>query len=109
MAAEEDWTVFRRFDEFNLVNLLMLQDEIQKLGKDFKDSCREHGDDAAAANSAWYAPPNALTSSNASATEVEAQKRRVERRQRLWTRLKEKLKEYSEFEISMASLEGLQP
>ncbi|KAF4331974.1 hypothetical protein FBEOM_14241 [Fusarium beomiforme] len=62
MAAEEDWAVFRRFDEFNLINLLMLQDEIQKLGKEFKDSCWERSDNASAADSIWYTPPNPLAS-----------------------------------------------
>lgn len=31
MAKEEDWAIFRRFDELNLLNLLMLQEGIQEL------------------------------------------------------------------------------
>ncbi|KAF4456276.1 putative beta-glucosidase [Fusarium austroafricanum] len=95
MAAEEDWTVFRRFDEFNLINLLMLQDEIQKLGKEFKDSCWERSDNTSAADSLWYTPPNPLASGNAFAMDGEGGNSRAERRRQLWGRLKNKLKEYN--------------
>lgn len=96
MAVEEDWTVFRRFDEFNLLNLLMLQDEIQKLTKEFKESCPERSDNGAAADSAWYTPSYPLASRNRIAAQVEAEEGTEERRRQLWTQLREKLKEYSE-------------
>ena len=36
MAGRGEWAIFRRFDEFNLLNLLILQDEIQKLTSQLK-------------------------------------------------------------------------
>ncbi|KAF4462493.1 hypothetical protein FALBO_10697 [Fusarium albosuccineum] len=73
MAVEEGWTVFRRFDEFNLLNLLILQDEIQKLSK---------------------TPSNLFASHNVVTAQAEVEERMEGERRQLWGRLKEKLKEY---------------
>lgn len=38
MASDPDWSIFRRFDELNLLSLLILQEEIQKLTNDLNTS-----------------------------------------------------------------------
>ncbi|KAG7290325.1 hypothetical protein NEMBOFW57_000325 [Staphylotrichum longicolle] len=54
MAGEENWTIFRRFDEFNLLNLLILQGEIQNLTSVFKKLCSQATDNAEGDPRAWY-------------------------------------------------------
>ncbi|KAF5007202.1 hypothetical protein FDECE_6464 [Fusarium decemcellulare] len=76
MAKEEGWTVFRRFDEFNLLNLLMLQDEILKLSKEFEEWCESYSDKTTTADSAWYTPSNIFASHNVLADQAVAEEHR---------------------------------
>jgi hypothetical protein len=95
LAADEELTVFRKFDEFNILSLLILQDEIQKLEDELKTLCTANSDEQSTEEAAWYTPMYPLASSNRLAAQTEAEERRRARRQEIWSILRPKLKEYS--------------
>ena len=74
-SINEDWMVFRRFDEYNLLNLLLLQGELQKLTEQLKDLCSKAGAEPSAVETAWYAPPSSSAARGGirAATEAERQ------------------------------------
>lgn len=46
MAGDEDVTIFSRFDELNIFNLLVLQEEIHVLSKSFQTMCQPRHNDS---------------------------------------------------------------
>jgi hypothetical protein len=95
MAAEEDLTIFRRFDEINILNLLILQHETKELVKAFKQLCPETTDQHPA-DLVWYLPLNPLAGRNPSSTRDGIDPELEQKRREVWQELKGKLKEYSE-------------
>jgi hypothetical protein len=93
MADEEEGAIFRRFDDFNLLNLLILQDNVQRLSKEFSTLCPEMTADPDP-NPAWYAMSLPLEGRNAHASQKE-EDQREEKRRKVWAQLREKLREYS--------------
>lgn len=53
MAANEDVTIVRRFDELNILSLLLLQDDINKLSNELKQLCPIRSQNTEAPND-WY-------------------------------------------------------
>jgi hypothetical protein len=98
MADEEEWAIFRRFDEFNLLNLLILQDNVQRLSKEFSTLCPEITAELDP-NPAWYAMSSPLEGRNAHASQKEEdhkrEEKKEEKRRKVWGQLREKLMEYS--------------
>lgn len=93
MCKEEDWTIFRRFDVLNLLNLLILQDELQDLTAHLRElNSTTPGFDAAAEANMWY-----VMATRKDTTAQEQKNKRLESERRAtWRRIKEKLREYSE-------------
>jgi hypothetical protein len=106
MAGRGEWTIFRRFDEFNLLNLLILQDEIQRLTSQLKKLCAQTTDTVGAGGNpnAWYMLSHPLTGRNPPATLDQAQERLDARRRELWKELKGKLREYSEHKLQLPNI-----
>ena len=96
MAEEGDWAIFRRFDEFNLLNLLILQDEVQKLTSQLKQLYPQTAEEGNKAPNAWYMLAHPLARNNAPTLQTQAQEDLEAKRKEVWKNLKEKLKEYSE-------------
>lgn len=46
MAGDEDVTIFRRFDELNVLNLLVLQDELHSLNEQLMNWCQPRHDNS---------------------------------------------------------------
>ncbi|KAK3295251.1 uncharacterized protein B0H64DRAFT_143298 [Chaetomium fimeti] len=109
MAGEEDWAIFRRFDEFNLLNLLILQDEVQKLTTQLKQLYPQTTDHADGDAKAWYMLAHPLARNNAPTTQTQAQESVEAKRREVWKDLKEKLKEYNGALLEMAHLRNLEP
>lgn len=98
MAGEESWTIFRRFDEFNLLNLLILQDEIQNLTSEFKKLCSQATDNAEGDHRAWYMLSHPLAGQNPPIALDQAHENLEAKRREVWKDLKSKLREYSKSE-----------
>lgn len=96
MAEEEGWAIFRRFDEFNLLNLLILQDEVQKLTDQLKQLYPQTTDHGDRNPNAWYMLAHPLARNNAPSPQTQAQDILETKRREVWKDLKEKLGEYSE-------------
>ena len=99
MSADEDLTIFRRFGEANLLNLLVLQEETQKLFNEFKNLCPEKIERADRRGTsggyiASYILPNDNPPVQSENDEEVGAKRRIS-----WKKLKKKLKEYSELTV----------
>lgn len=94
MADEEEWAIFRRFDDLNLLNLLILQDRVQRLSKQFNALYPEKTPDFDP-NPAWYAMSLPLGGVNAHAGQTEADRKKEEKRRQVWDQLRAKLGEYS--------------
>lgn len=99
MARDEQITIFRRFDKLNILNLLMLQDEIQKMSKSFELMCgREHDntDGIPRGYLASYILGRVPQHDHEATREDEtAAERRAAERTTKWEALQRKLKEYS--------------
>lgn len=99
MAKDEDITILRRFDELNILNLLMLQDELHGLSESLKDLCWPKQDDPDGI------PPGYLASYvHKLGTDTEPQKQEEEAkaaRAQKWRLLRGRLKEYSESSPSL--------
>lgn len=96
MAKEEDWAIFRRFDELNLLNLLILQDEIQALMDQLGELRPSTPGDATADASMWYTPARPIATPKDLAAQNQADLRLESSRRDTWAKTKEKLREYSE-------------
>lgn len=97
LATNEDWMVFRRFDEYNLLNLLILQGELQKLTEQLKDLCSKAGAEPSAVETAWYAAPSSSAARGGVRAATEAERQQwLKEREDLWVKLRDKLREYSE-------------
>ena len=96
MIKDDTLSIFRRFDEVNMINLLYLQNEIQALIDEFQKSCPEDmtipQDTMAGYTLASYTLRGAETHSNLKAAEKK-------RRQDLMLRLRSKIKEYSKLSV----------
>jgi len=99
MSTEEDWTIFRRFDEFHILNLLTLQDEIQSLGEEVQKLHPQMVQDVIPDPDAWYTSAHPLANRKQSTMQNEADKRLEARRKYAWGKLKAKLKEYSKLKV----------
>ncbi|KAH6635825.1 hypothetical protein F5144DRAFT_158796 [Chaetomium tenue] len=109
MAEEEDWAIFRRFNEFNLLNLLVLQDEVQKLTDQFKQLYPQTTAPGDGSPNAWYMPAHPLASNNAPLPQNQPQDILETKRRKVWKDLKEKLGEYNSALLEMAHLKNLEP
>lgn len=93
MGTDEDLTIFRRFDEVNILRLLLLQDEVEALTKEFKETLLKMSKRPTLATSGYLAAyrlgEQAVSRSEEMDSELESD------RNRTWERLKTKLKEYS--------------
>lgn len=94
MAADEDISAFRRFDELNILNLLTLQDELQQLSQEFKTLCpppkpieTQLGNEGRG----WLASYR-LGRHSPAPNEPESQ---IRARKKAWESLRGKLREYS--------------
>jgi hypothetical protein len=96
MTAEEDWAIFRRFDEFNLLNLLILQNEVQKLTSQLKQLYPQATEDGNKTPNVWYMLAHPLAINSAPTPQTQAQEDLEAKRNEVWKNLKKKLKEYSE-------------
>jgi hypothetical protein len=97
LATNEDWMVFRRFDECNLLNLLILQGELQKLTEQLQELCSKAGAEPSAVETAWYAaPPSSAARGGMRATTDAERQQWLKEREDLWVKLRDKLREYSE-------------
>lgn len=94
MADKEERAIFRRFDEFNLLNLLILQDRVQRLSKEFKALFPERTVDPDL-HPPWYAMSSPLGGGNANAGQTEANREREEKRKAIWNQLRAELRDYS--------------
>ena len=94
MADEEECAIFRRFDEFNLLNLLILQDRVQRLSKEFKALFPEKTVDLSL-QPPWYAMSSPLRGRNATAGQTEADREMEEKRKEIWNQLRVELRNYS--------------
>ena len=95
MVKEEDWAIFRRFDKFNLLNLLILQDEIQELTDQLEELRPSTPGDSAADANMWYMLARPTTRKDETA-QNQVDQRLESRRRDIWGKAREKLKEYSE-------------
>ncbi|KLU90332.1 hypothetical protein MAPG_09295 [Magnaporthiopsis poae ATCC 64411] len=109
MAKEEDWAIFRRFDELNLLNLLMLQEGIQELANQLAELRPSTPCDDAAGADSWYT----LAQSKGARKNPIAWNQGGEglelRRRETWRKIKEKLKEYNAALMDLARLRSLEP
>ncbi|KAJ2897695.1 hypothetical protein MKZ38_004472 [Zalerion maritima] len=108
MSGEEDWTIFRRFDDINILNLLILQEEVQQISKGFKALCsqRKKKPDS---NPAWYMPAYPLSDRTPSANQEQTEEEIDAERRVAWGKLKQKTKEYNTALLEMAQLRSLKP
>jgi hypothetical protein len=88
MAEDDNLVIFRRFQDLNLINLLVIHDELQKLYQKFKENCSKEDEASATFQAAYYlgmtaTPPAQETDED----------RKI--RQDLFARVRSKLKEYS--------------
>ncbi len=97
LAADENLAIFRRFDEYNLLNFLLLQDEVHKAAAEFRSLCPLEDVESAAEMtgpeyiSSYIMGRRPVTLENASQQTVQQE---TERRA-AWARLKEKMAPYS--------------
>lgn len=93
MGKDEDLTIFRRFDEVNVLRLLLLQEEVETLTKEFKETLLKTSKRQTPATSGYLASyrlgEQAASPSEEPDTELESDRKRT------WEQLKTKLKEYS--------------
>lgn len=92
MTSDENLAIFRRFEEINLLNLLLLQDEIQKLSQELKTKCLDKRGNSEATPGGYLATYSLGINLETQAGENDgAEKKRRE----LLQSLQRKLKEYS--------------
>lgn len=94
MSADENITIFRQFEELNILNLLVLQDEIYKLNESFRLLCPKTNDNTDTV------PPGYLAS-YVVGHKAEIQREQQDEAQRtarlkMWNTLQDKLRTYSE-------------
>ncbi|KAL8389073.1 hypothetical protein RB595_008810 [Gaeumannomyces hyphopodioides] len=110
MAKEEDWAIFRRFDELNLLNLLILQEGIQDLTNQLARLRSSTPCDGAADANSWYtlAQPKGARNNPIGRNQDDGGLESTRRRE-LWGKIKEKLKEYNAALTDLARLRSLEP
>jgi hypothetical protein len=98
MAEEGDRAIFRRFDEINLLNLLILQDEVQKLTNQLKQLSphTQTADDGNKAPNAWHMLAHPLATNNTPTPQNPGARGSGSKTKRSVEEFEEKLKEYSE-------------
>ncbi|KAK0645408.1 hypothetical protein B0T16DRAFT_139687 [Cercophora newfieldiana] len=109
MTAKEDCAIFRRFDELNLLNLLILQDEIRKLTDRFNELRSQTTTDTGVVVDAWYMPAQPLGNRNAPRGQHQAIQEVDAQRQEVWAQLKAKLSEYNTALTELAQLRSMEP
>lgn len=93
MSTDEDLSIFRRFDEFSLLHLLVLQDEVETLIKELKNTLPRISEDQTLVSDGYLASyilgKQAAPKSEGPDEQLEAN------RKTKWDQLKRKLREYS--------------
>jgi hypothetical protein len=94
MAKDEERAILRRFDEWNLLNLLMLQADIQESADKLRELSPSAPTDSTADSGMWYTlvRPNAGRDST---VQDEVDQKLQARRKEVWEQMRQKLKEYS--------------
>lgn len=96
MASDEDVTIFRRFEELNVFNLLVLQDEVHRLEVSFKRICQPRHENSEVIPQGYLASYILGQRQSASQDKIGWDEVMTAERTTLQKSLRDKLNEYSE-------------
>jgi len=97
MDRSEELVILRRFDELHLLNLLMMQDEIDQLLREFSE-CEPAIEDepSSLAVPLWYSLPRPAVSQHQATADKKSESEIHARRLTVWNNVRAKLREYGE-------------
>lgn len=93
MSIDEDLTIFRRFDEVNMLSLLLLQDEVETLTKELKETIPRTSDQETPEGGGYLA--SYILGEQAASSTEEPDEQLEPHWKKKWEQLRKKLTEYS--------------